>query len=378
MESLGVIQGWTITPNPHLLGRDGVGIYLELPFGTNRHELGERLAHLEGVTSIHSFHGDSLLVFADYPAGSPHDRQVTEIERVCGTGSTMILESKFPPFGLAMTATDWLILRSLRRGARRRLGALAKEAGVSPKTLNRRMERLVDGRAYYLEVKVDFQKMAGLAYTLVIRYGDQVSKERADALILERLGEAYEWSDTRSDPTSSLFSAFSSNFGEAEQVLQWVRTLNGVADARMGIEEDRLALGSWIDDEIQSRSESAPTAKELVAAARWAPPPPPPVAAPETQKPADSWWTGSLVEGRNVTVKIDAALCMGSASCVAMARKVFRLDWAMKRFSLGEPAPLEVLKSKVTEPEALFLAAQSCPYGVIKIEDADTGEQLYP
>jgi len=150
-----------------------------------------------------------------------------------------------------------------------------------------------------------------------------------------------------------------------------------VTDVRMGVEEERLAAGAWIDEEIRVKSATAPTAKELVAAARWVPPPP---RAPEgpLARPLESWWTGSLVEGRKVRVTIDADICMGAASCVAMAPKVFKLDWAKKRTSMTEGAPLEVLKSKGTEPEALFLAAQACPYGVIRIEDTDTGEQLYP
>jgi DNA-binding Lrp family transcriptional regulator/ferredoxin len=378
METLGVIQGWTITPNPHLLEKDSVGVYLELVPGSNRHELAEKLTSVEGVTSVQWFHGDSLLVFVDYPTGSPHDVHVAEIEALCGTRSTMVLDSKFPRFDLVMTMTDWMILKSLRRGARRKQGILAKEAGVGVKTFNRRLERLIEGRAFYLEVEVDFQRMAGLAYTLVVNYKDAAQKERADPVIVERLGEGYEWSDTKSDTTHSLFSAFSSNLVEAEKIVQWVRTLKGVGDVRMGVEETRLAVGAWIDEEIQLRSASAPTAKELVAAARWVPPPPPPIEVPVIRKTADSWWTGNLVEGRNVKVSIDADLCMGSASCVAMAPRVFRLDWAKKRSSMSEPAPLEVLKSKGTEPEALFLAAQSCPYGVIRIEDADTGERLYP
>jgi DNA-binding Lrp family transcriptional regulator/ferredoxin len=378
MEALGVIQGWTITPNPHLLDRDSVGVYLELRPGINRHELAERLTGVEGVTSVHSFHGDSLLVFADYPTGSPHDARVAEIEGICGTRSTLVLDSKFPPFGLVMTLTDWMILRSLRRGARRKLGILAREAGVSAKTFNRRLERLIEGRAFFLEVRVDFQRMAGLAYTLVVDYEGTAQKERADPVIVERLGEGYEWSDTRSDPMHSLFSAFSSNLGEAKQIVQWAMTLKGVTDVKMGIEESRLSAGAWIDEEIRLRSASAPTAKELVATARWVPPSPPPIEVPVTRRAEDSWWTGSLVEGRNVRVSIDADLCMGSASCVAMAPKVFRLDWAKRRSSMGEPAPLEVLRAKGTEPGALFLAAQSCPYGVIRIEDVDTGEQLYP
>jgi len=378
METLGVIQGWTIVLNPHLLEKDCVGVYVELPFGADKRELIGRLSAVEGVIALHYFHNDSLLVFADYPSGLSCDGMVAEIEGLAGARRTMVLESKFPHFGLVMTATDWLILRSLRNGARRKLGALAREARVSAKTLNRRMERLVEGHAFYLEVKLDFQKMAGLSYMLVVHYGDRSWKGQTDTVIVERLGEAYQWSDTRSDPDYSLFSAFSGNFGEAEQFRQWVGTLNGIADVRMGVEQDRLAMGSWIDEVIQARSKSAPTAKELVAAARWVPTPPPAVEIPGIRRAVETWWTGSLVEGRNVRVRIDADLCMGSASCVAMAPKVFRLDWAKKRSSGVEPAPLEVLKSKGTEPEALFLAAQSCPYGVILIEDADTGEQLYP
>ena len=145
----------------------------------------------------------------------------------------------------------------------------------------------------------------------------------------------------------------------------------------MGIQQGRLPVAAWVDSEIQARVKSTPTAKQLVAARR-APVPKPPMVETPQQKTGDSWWTGSLVEGRNVKVSIDPELCMGSASCVAVAPKVFRLDWAKRRSSVAEPAPLEVLKSKGTEPESLFLAAQSCPYGVIRIEDADTGEQLYP
>jgi len=43
----------------------------------------------------------------------------------------------------------------------------------------------------------------------------------------------------------------------------------------------------------------------------------------------------------------------------------------------GRTCPLEVLESKGTKPEALFLAALTCPYGVMWIEDVDPGEQLY-
>jgi DNA-binding Lrp family transcriptional regulator/ferredoxin len=378
MEEFGVVQGWTVTPNPHLLGRERVGLYIEPPETARRDELIENLGAVDGVVSIHSFHRNSLLIFADCPRDTPVESWAASIEDLCGSKSAIILSSKYPPFEMEMTSTDWAILGALRRGPRRKLGVLAKEMGVSVKTLNRRMQRLIEAFAFHLEIQLDFQRVAGMAFTLVVRYGNTAWKEHADGMILEKLGGSYEWSDTRSNPEYSVFSAFSDNVSEAEQTYQWVRTLKGVADVRMEIQDGRFVMGSWIDKEIQSRVVSAPTAKELVAMERRELVPPPTISAPSFEKAGDSWWTGSLVEGRNVRVQIDADLCMGSASCVAVAPRVFRLDWAKKRSSVSEPAPLEVLKTRGTEPEALFLAAQSCPYGVIRIEDADTGEQLYP
>ena len=89
------------------------------------------------------------------------------------------------------------------------------------------------------------------------------------------------------------------------------------------------------------------------------------------------WWTGSVVEGRNIKVKSDWNLCMGSETCVSLAPGVFKLDWQKKK-SVFDPAPLEVLDENGAKPEDVFLAAQSCPYGAIILEDADTGEVVFP
>jgi ferredoxin len=54
------------------------------------------------------------------------------------------------------------------------------------------------------------------------------------------------------------------------------------------------------------------------------------------------WWTGSIVQGRDVKIRVDWDSCMGSSSCVAIAPKVFKLDWDKKK-SFFDPAPLELL-----------------------------------
>jgi len=97
---------------------------------------------------------------------------------------------------------------------------------------------------------------------------------------------------------------------------------------------------------------------------------------PPKQKQA-RWWTGRIVEKRTVRIRVDQDLCMASQSCIALAPKVFKIDWS-KRKSAFEGAPIEVMDEKAADNETIFLAAQSCPWQAIILEDANTGERLFP
>lgn len=60
--------------------------------------------------------------------------------------------------------------------------------------------------------------------------------------------------------------------------------------------------------------------------------------------------------------------CIGAASCVAIAPKVFGLDKDQKAFLISEDE-LDDVK---------LLAAQSCPTAAIVVTDVETGEQVWP
>jgi len=68
-------------------------------------------------------------------------------------------------------------------------------------------------------------------------------------------------------------------------------------------------------------------------------------------------------------IRVDRDLCIGAASCVALAVKTFALDGENKATVLGEEGD---------NAEAIKLAAESCPTKAIILEDFETGEQKYP
>jgi ferredoxin len=72
---------------------------------------------------------------------------------------------------------------------------------------------------------------------------------------------------------------------------------------------------------------------------------------------------------RELAVKIDRGLCIGAASCVAVAPQAFALD--------DEAIAIFLDTADQENDETLMDAAKSCPVAAIIITDKD-GKQVYP
>ena len=68
-------------------------------------------------------------------------------------------------------------------------------------------------------------------------------------------------------------------------------------------------------------------------------------------------------------ITVDRDLCIGAASCVALATKTFALDNENKAI---------ILSDDQDSAEAIRLAAESCPTKAIILHDVESGKQEYP
>lgn len=84
-----------------------------------------------------------------------------------------------------------------------------------------------------------------------------------------------------------------------------------------------------------------------------------------------------------IRVKVDPDLCIGAASCVAVAMQYFELN-ADNKAAVKDPAlPMDPdvyereLEVTDAQKEMIIMAAQSCPTLAIFIYD-ESGRQLFP
>jgi ferredoxin len=72
---------------------------------------------------------------------------------------------------------------------------------------------------------------------------------------------------------------------------------------------------------------------------------------------------------RKLRVRVDHLLCVGNAMCETFAPNVFRLN---------DNRQSEAVDPSGDSEEKILAAAESCPMSAILVEDAETGEQLFP
>jgi len=72
---------------------------------------------------------------------------------------------------------------------------------------------------------------------------------------------------------------------------------------------------------------------------------------------------------RNLRIRVDHHVCVGNQMCETFAPNVFQMN---------ENRQSEAVNPAGDPAEKVLEAAENCPVGAITVEDADTGEQLFP
>ena len=72
---------------------------------------------------------------------------------------------------------------------------------------------------------------------------------------------------------------------------------------------------------------------------------------------------------RALRVRVDRTVCVGNAMCTTIAPSVF---------ALNDDRQSEAVNPAGDTEEKILEAAENCPVSAIVVEDAETGERLFP
>ncbi len=243
-EESGFLTGFAVIPSVSLLGQGSCLLRLEVSRLSEKSAIARKLRLVDGVYRIRDFVGDALTVSVFYDDAETLERRVKLIEQI--SGATNVTRS------LAKVASsevpdpiDVLLMAAMFWPSRKTQTTVARETGLSPKSVRRRIERMVKGRMLERVNFFDFRQLKGtLIADLLVYYKNPENKEETDreivSLIRERLFPPV-WPARN----SGLFRVTLGNFSEQRELLGQALALKGVSSAYLDVVvEDTMLVES--------------------------------------------------------------------------------------------------------------------------------------
>ncbi len=176
---VGFLRGYDVRPNPYLFGANLLATEIPVPdpLGTDR--VLEDLGLIDGVTDAwEAFHEDQRVVIVRYITEAPAAaaRREKLLARLTPTGTlARRIALWVNPCTHELSSLDWRIVRAFAQSPQSSFHVIAREVGITPKTLTRRYSELLDSNALWWVPVFDFTQFP--AAVLVIAPNDPGARE---------------------------------------------------------------------------------------------------------------------------------------------------------------------------------------------------------
>ncbi len=250
-ERLGSLPGWKMMVSPRVLDCRAVNVSLRVKDERKKPGVISELIDLEGVIKILNFRGDGLLLTLYYNNDDSLKNKLNLIASVSDCPNPIVWELAFPEPTVRVTVPDWKIIESMLEDARKSLNGVSKSVGLSLRAVERRLNKLTEGYAVYLQGTPNFNKFAGLSCVFIVFCPDEKEKRAVDHTIISK-ARRIELANT-SSRHYSIFVSFFDNLAESDDFAGWINGLDGVKSVGMGIMKDLVVIQNWIRDEIIKR-----------------------------------------------------------------------------------------------------------------------------
>lgn len=145
---------------------------------------------------------------------------------------------------------DWKIIFSLNHNARKRNHEIAKELEVSPKTIKRKLDRLIRNKVLFFTVDVDLSKPKGLiVYVLSVDLETGVKKKKIYNEIKNKFGNI--WAAVGPVQPAIAFFMYAKSLSEIGKVMEDVKRISGLKKVNISMYTSYHKFTGWYDKQIE-------------------------------------------------------------------------------------------------------------------------------
>jgi len=210
----------------------------------------KKISLIPGVAVIKNLFGNSLCI-AFYHEGEQTLRKTTElISSIAGSSSATSASEPFPICRMTLSSDDLRIIKSLQKEPLKPYTDIAKELGLSVKTVKRRITRLTEGEALYIIAELDPKFLSGgIVCGLLIFYDDLKPNHMVEDIV-SYLGDRLIFANL-DDPHHGYFAFIITNLAMAQEILDWALAQKGVSSGRIDIVQEVISLYSVYEEQLE-------------------------------------------------------------------------------------------------------------------------------
>ena len=225
-----VLRGWLLGLSPGLTGHDVGQAWLLVKPEAEKGPLVDRLLSAPEVERVCVYLGPKVSLLFLVRKGADPSEAVKGIADRIGPSWSLHRGGVIPIPTYPLTETDSSIVRALRKDPWKPFPEVAREVGVSSRTVVRRVAKLSQDGAIYMLPVIDLDALHGvIPMELVVEYESIASRPMANSSIASYVGEELVFSDTTGP--LGYFALVVPTLSSMERVEAWVRKQQGVAGA---------------------------------------------------------------------------------------------------------------------------------------------------
>ena len=153
---------------------------------------------------------------------------------------------------IALTNTDWSIIRSLQRDPRISYDRVSTELRLSSRTVKRRLERLVEGKALTTSWTANMKALESTSVGLLVFYANPKHRGEIDERILSRFDDCLFRAELV-NKDYGVFSLLITNVAKVQEISAWMKELPGVSSYSVDLLEERVEVWETFHELLEKK-----------------------------------------------------------------------------------------------------------------------------
>jgi len=253
MKRSGFVHYYQIYPNFRLLDMAGVAYLFDVGDVLEKNGVIEKCSLVDGVTEIHNFIGSQICI--DFAYHDPRDegRRLELFRKLTHCKSPeRFYERLMPPVTIRLSHLDWQIIKALRYDALKPTSKVAKELGVTAKTVRRRFERMTQNNAVIIVPLVNPASIPNTITHVMLLYPSPNRQDDVLKRAMKEFNDSYFLSFT-SSPGNGMLCLAAPTLAQTEENLIRARKIEGMKDARLLVLKEIREFTEWLDSAIDRK-----------------------------------------------------------------------------------------------------------------------------